>query len=68
VGSFFFFCHNYNKGKFGFFFLVTINIIGGEIYLYFFTMIVFSNFDIFEFACYISNLCKTLQADYNKFI
>jgi hypothetical protein len=35
VGSFFSCCHNYNKGRFGFFFLVAISTVGGGIYLCF---------------------------------
>jgi hypothetical protein len=36
VGSFFSCYHNYNKGRFGFFFfLVAINTLGGGIYLHF---------------------------------
>jgi hypothetical protein len=36
ICSFFSCCHNYNNGRFEFFFLVAISIIGGEIYLHFF--------------------------------
>jgi hypothetical protein len=35
VGSFLSCCHNYNNERFGFFFLVAINTIGGGIYLCF---------------------------------
>jgi hypothetical protein len=35
VGSFFSCYHNYNNRKFGFFYLATISIIGGGIYLCF---------------------------------
>jgi hypothetical protein len=37
VVSFFSCCHNYNKGRFGFVFLLAKSIIGGGIYLYFFS-------------------------------
>ncbi len=35
MGSFFSYYHNYNNGRFGFFFLVTISTLGGGIYLCF---------------------------------
>jgi hypothetical protein len=37
VGSFFSCCHNYNKVRFGFVFLVAISIICGGIYLRYFS-------------------------------
>jgi hypothetical protein len=35
VGSFFSYCHNYNNGRFGFFFPTAISIVSGGIYLHF---------------------------------